>query len=57
MIRPLMMYWVLPLMDSMVSAAKMMRRIKTPSTMPLILPVPPTNETPPMTHAAIASHS
>ena len=42
---------------SMVSATKMIRSTNTPSTMPLILPVPPTNETPPMTQAAMASDS
>ena len=57
MMRPLMMYCRLESMARKVSAAKMIRRMRTPSTMPLILPVPPTNETPPMTQAAMASHS
>ena len=32
-------------------------RMNTPKTTPLILPVPPTKDTPPITQAAIASHS
>ena len=52
-----MMYCMDGSMPSMDRATKMIRSTNTPSTMPLTLPVPPTNETPPMTHAAIASHS
>ena len=52
---PLMMYCMEGSMPSMDSATKMIRSTNTPSTMPLILPVPPTNETPPMTQAAMAS--
>jgi len=37
--------------------AKMIWSSRTPMTIPLILPVPPTKDTPPMTQAAIASHS
>ena len=54
---PLMMYCMEGSMPSMDSATKMIRSTNTPSTMPLILPVPPTKETPPMTQAAMASHS
>ncbi|CSB66102.1 Uncharacterised protein [Vibrio cholerae] len=32
-------------------------KISTPVTTPAILPTPPANETPPTTHAAIASNS
>ena len=35
----------------------MIRKINTPSTIPEIDPVPPTKDTPPITQAAIASHS
>ena len=40
-----------------LSPAKIICRSRTPTTIPLIYPVPPTDDTPPMTHAAMASHS
>ena len=57
MMAPLMMFCMAGSMPSMVRATKIIRRINTPRTIPLILPVPPTKETPPMTQAAMASHS
>ena len=57
MMPPLMIYCRLGSMPSIFRATKMIRSTNTPSTMPLILPVPPTKETPPMTQAAMASHS
>ena len=46
MISPLIMYCRFWLMDRKFNATKMIRRRNTPSTTPLILPVPPTKDTP-----------
>ena len=40
-----------------INAPKIIRSTNTPNTTPLTLPVPPTKDTPPITQAAIASHS
>ena len=57
MIKPLIMYCKFASIERKFNATKMMRSRNTPTTTPPIVPVPPTNETPPITHAAIASHS
>ena len=57
MMPPLMRYWRSWLMLAMVRPMKISRSISTPMTMPLILPMPPTKDTPPMTQAAMASSS
>ena len=57
MMRPLITYCIFGLIDKKFNATKMIRSKNTPNTIPLTLPVPPTNDTPPITQAAIASHS
>ena len=57
MIRPLMMYCRLDETLINVRPTKIMRSSTTPMMTPRILPIPPTNETPPMTQAAMASSS
>ena len=57
MIAPLIIYNDDESTPSIVRATKMIRNTNTPTIIPAIEPVPPTNETPPITQAAIASHS
>lgn len=57
MIRPLMMYSILASTARKFSPVKMIYSSRTPTTIPLIRPIPPTKDTPPITQAAIASHS
>ena len=53
----LMIYCILASIPRKVSPTKIRRSNTTPSSTPLILPVPPTKDTPPITHAAMASSS
>ena len=56
-IKPFIIYCIFESIERNVSPTKMRRSSTTPIITPLILPIPPTNETPPITHAAIASSS
>ena len=56
-IRPLIMYSMFCDTERKVRPVNIIWSSSTPTTIPLIFPVPPTKETPPMTHAAMASLS
>ena len=56
-ISPLMIYCILASMLRNVRPTKISLNSTTPRMTPRIFPIPPTNETPPITHAAIASSS